>query len=180
MQYLLKLSLQHTEIWRLIAIEGQADLAHVAKLCALAFPYPDSLPLSFKLGDEELSAGVNGKPSKTSELKAFDSLKLVQDDSFEFKVKTPQGELVHTVQIMKASSHLYCLMPSCLVGQGRIAEDCELEPLKLQERYEEQEEQSLDLREVTNRLRDFGSQRKDLNEALLNLGAQPLQFKLLQ
>lgn len=36
MQYLLKISIDNTDAWRLIAIDGQADLAHVAKLIALS------------------------------------------------------------------------------------------------------------------------------------------------
>lgn len=41
MQYLFKISIDNTEAWRLIAIDGQADLAHVAKLIALSFDYED-------------------------------------------------------------------------------------------------------------------------------------------
>ena len=41
MQYLLKISIDNTDAWRLIAIDGQADLAHVAKLIALSFDYAD-------------------------------------------------------------------------------------------------------------------------------------------
>ena len=42
MQYLLKVKLQNTNLWRLVAIDGSADRAFVAQLISLAFDYKDS------------------------------------------------------------------------------------------------------------------------------------------
>lgn len=180
MQYLLKLNLNETELWRLIAIDGSADRAHVARLCALSFGYPQELALSFTLSGRTFTAGTGGTPQKVEELTAFEEFKLQEGDEFSFSVQAAEELLVHTVRIMKSAEHLYCLMPSCLVGQGRVPQGLALGTTQLQAYYSEQGEQdSLDLREVTKQLRAYGAQRADLQTALRNLGAQPLQFKLL-
>ena len=59
MQYLLKISIENTNCWRLIAVDGQADLAHVAELIALAFDYEASKQ-SFIVKDKTVTCGKGG------------------------------------------------------------------------------------------------------------------------
>ena len=39
MQYLLKITLTDTPVWRLVAVDGTADIAFVAELIAASFDY---------------------------------------------------------------------------------------------------------------------------------------------
>ncbi len=79
---------------------------------------------------------------------------------------------------MKKEDHLFCLMPSCLVGSGLLPKDTTLNSETINNYLDSDDMQSLDLREVTNRLRAFGSKRKDVNEAMVSAGAAPIVFKV--
>ena len=78
---------------------------------------------------------------------------------------------------MKKEDHLYCLMPSCLVGSLVVPKEPNLTAQTINQYADSDEIISLDLRAVTNRLRAYGSLRKDLNQAMINAGAEPIVFK---
>lgn len=84
--------------------------------------------------------------------------------------------LTHTVRVMKKDEHLFCLMPSCLVGSGLLPCKDNLTSLKINNYLDSDEAKSLDLRDVTNRLRAYGSLRKDVNKAMVQAGATALNF----
>ena len=175
MQYLLKISIESTNCWRLIAVDGQADLAHVAELIALAFDYEASKQ-SFIVKDKIITCGKGGEPLETRELNAFDSLNLSLNEEFYFQHESNKL-LKHKVLVMKKEDHLYCLMPSCLVGSLVVPKEPNLTAQTINQYADSDEIISLDLRAVTNRLRAYGSLRKDLNQAMINAGAEPIVFK---
>ena len=176
MQYLLKITIKDTNCWRLIAVDGSADIAHVAQLIALAFDYEEG-EQSFTVNDKNISAGNGGRAIKTEELNTFDYLNLDTDDEFIYQHEK-LADLKHIVRIMKKEDHLFCLMPSCLVGSGLLPKDTTLNSETINNYLDSDDMQSLDLREVTNRLRAFGSKRKDVNEAMVSAGAAPIVFKV--
>lgn len=67
-------------------------------------------------------------------------------------------------------------MPSCLVGSGLLPCKDNLTCLKINNYLDSNEAKSLDLRDVTNRLRAYGSLRKDVNKAMVQAGATALNF----
>lgn len=181
MQYLLKISIENTQAWRLIAVDGEADCAHVAHLITLAFDYQEGTE-SLIVSKQKLECGVAGEPQGLKALETFDSLKLDMDDDFEFAISS-NPNLKHIVHVMKKEEHLFCLMPSCLVGSGLMPKNHDLTADEINAFYDSEEIQSLDLREVTNRLRAYGSKRKNLDgnkvsEAVVRSGAAPLNFEL--
>lgn len=174
MQYLFKISIDNTEAWRLIAIDGLADLAHVAKLIALSFDYADGKML-FNVRGKDYNAGVAGNTDSVEALTKFDALGVETEEEFLFKTDS-NPLLTHTVRVMKKDEHLFCLMPSCLVGSGLLPFKENLTSLKINNYLDSDEAKSLDLRDVTNRLRAYGSLRKNVNEALVQAGASTLNF----
>lgn len=174
MQYLFKISIDNTEAWRLIAIDGQADLAHVAKLIALSFDYEDGKML-FNVKGKDYNAGVKGDTDSVEALTQFDTLCVEFEEEFLFKIDS-NPLLTHTVRVMKKDEHLFCLMPSCLVGSGLLPCKDNLTSLKINNYLDSDESKSLDLRDVTNRLRAYGSLRKDVNKAMVQAGATALNF----
>lgn len=174
MQYLLKISIDNTDAWRLIAIDGQADLAHVAKLIALSFDYADGKML-FNIKGKDYNAGVKGDTDSVEALTQFDTLYVEFEEEFLFKIDS-NPLLTHTVRVMKKDEHLFCLMPSCLVGSGLLPCKDNLTSLKINNYLDSDEAKSLDLRDVTNRLRAYGSLRKDVNKAMVQAGATALNF----
>lgn len=174
MQYLLKISIDNTDAWRLIAIDGQADLADVAKLIALSFDYADGKML-FNVKGKDYNAGVKGDTDSVESLTQFDTLCVEFEEEFIFKIDS-NPLLTHTVRVMKKDEHLFCLMPSCLVGSGLLPCKDNLTSLKINNYLDSDEAKSLDLRDVTNRLRAYGSLRKDVNKAMVQAGATALNF----
>ncbi len=177
MQYLLKITLKNTPMWRLIAVDGATDIAHVAHLMNLAFGYEDECSQALKVNGELFSAGSMGKVKNLNDLKLFDSLNLHKDDEFIF-IHDISSNLEHQVLVMKDSDHLWCLMPSCLVGQGALLKNKPLSYEAVREYLDADDTPSLDLREVTNRLRAYGAVRKDKEQALKDLSIKPLDFKI--
>ncbi len=171
MQYLLKISIEKTRVWRLISVDGEADLAHIAALIALAFDYGKG-QCSFKKGGIVYPAGVGGTPDDLAQMHAFDTLNLNEQDEIEFTTSVHKS-LVHNVLIMKKTPHLDCLMPSCLVGAGLLPDEDDLSVDKINAYYDSDEASSLDLRVVTTRLRAYGSLRSSNDDALSKLGAIP-------
>lgn len=176
MQYLLKISIDNTEAWRLISVDGKADLAHTAQLIALSFDYKDNNQF-FIIKDKTFSAGFAGNPKSPEDLTVFDDLSLKENDEFIYKHDS-HPVLSHTLKVMKVDEHLFCLMPSCLIGSGLIPDEEDLNEQIINDCFDSNELISLDLREVTNRLRAFGSLRNNVNEALVQAGAVPLNFKV--
>ena len=174
MQYLFKISIDNTDAWRLIAIDGQADLAHVAKLIALSFDYEDGKML-FNVKGKDYNAGIKGDTDSVEALTQFDTLCVEFEEEFLFKIDS-NPLLTHTVRVMKKDEHLFCLMPSCLVGSGLLPCKDNLTSLKINNYLDSDESKSLDLRDVTNRLRAYGSLRKDVNKAMVLAGATALNF----
>lgn len=175
MQYLLKITLQNTELWRLIAVDGIADRAFVAQLIALAFGYRNKYR-AFVVGGREYSAGYGGEIKSGQEMASFDDFHLKQDGEFIYRHDTSSDEL-HDVRILKAEEKLHCLMPSCLVGAGYVPPDLEIGHESVNKYLDRDDCPSLNLREVTQRMRTFGLRRGDAHSALLNAGAAPLNFK---
>mgnify|MGYP007036985130 CR=1 FL=1 len=174
MQYLFKISIDNTEAWRLIAVDGLADLSHVAELISLSFDYADGKML-FNVKGKDYNAGNGGKTDCVEALTQFDSLGVQSEEEFLFKTES-NPLLTHTVRVMKKDDHLFCLMPSCLVGSGLLPSKDNLTSLKINSYLDSEDALSLDLRDVTNRLRAYGSLRKDVNEALVQAGARTLDF----
>ncbi len=163
MQYLIKLSLENTPAWRLVALDGGADLAFAAELMAKAFPYPEGARF-FEKGGQTFAAGVSGQSAELAALKPFDSLELKAGDIFYFTAQTP-APLRHKAEVMKCEERLWCLIPSCLVGAGQIPKGA-LSPEAVAAAYEAEETPTLDIKEITNRMRAYGSKRPDSDQAL--------------
>lgn len=176
MQYLLKVNLENTNLWRLVAIDGSADRAFVAQLISLAFDYKDS-KASFGLFDQKISAGFAGNILDNSELIAFDEFKLKQDDCFNF-IKEQAIPLIHKVTVMRCEEKLFCFMPSCIVGSGSLPDDEMLDYDKINAYLDKDECPSLNLKEATSRMRAFGIKRHNAHEALIEAGAPKLNFEL--
>lgn len=177
MQYLLKLNLKATPAWRMIAVDGGADRAHLAALICAAFGYFEGRA-EFEYAGKTYTAGCSGVPSAMEELQPFEALGLKQGEVLEFRVFLGSGAVLsHRVEVMKAAEHLYCFMPSCLVGAGAIPEHLQ-NAEEVTAYYEAQEEPRLDLRVLTARMRALGVQRSDPDEAMRRAGAQVLRFDL--
>ena len=174
MQYLLKVSLEKSPIWRLVAIDGMADRAFVGDLIALSFDYPVSLR-KFVVNGEVISAG--SKISDPKDLLSFDSLELKEQDKFSFICHFDEI-LEHRVDVLKCEEHLFCVMPSTLVGVGLINPDNALTLKNIVEYADKDDTPSLNLRDCTTRMRAYGVQRVDAHKALLNAGANPIKFNL--
>lgn len=175
MQYLLKVSIENTPLWRLIAIDGQADISHVAKLIGLAFDYKKA-QYCFNINNRKFSAGKDGQTSSLEELKTFDSLELTAGDVFSFTNEN-YSTLSHRVEVMKSEEKLYCLIPSCLVGAGLLPPEDNLTSDSISAYYDKDDCPSLNLKEVTNRLREYGSVRKDLEATMSQISAIPFDIK---
>ncbi len=174
MQYLLRVAIEDTPLWRLIAIEGKADVAHVAKLIGLAFNYGKSV-YQFEIRDKTYSAGTDGQSDSLDELKQFDSFSIKEGDEFYFYNKS--CGLKHKVTAMKVTDKLYCLIPSCLVGAGSIPLEEKLTTSSIKAYYDQDECPSLNLKETTQRLREYGSVRKNMDSALSEAGSIPFNIK---
>lgn len=175
MQYLLKISLKDTPAWRMIAVDGAADRAHMAALICAAFGYPEGRA-EFCCRGECLAAGSGGRAAQLQQLQPFDALDLKQGERLEFRLHLKSGAVLsHAVEVMKTAEHLYCFMPSCLVGAGEIPEQLQ-SAADVAAYYESQEEPRLDLRVLTARMRALGVQRPDPDAALRSAGAAPLRF----
>lgn len=175
MQYLLKVALPGTTLWRLLAIDGIADRAFAAQLIALGFGYPDA-PRAFIIAGRTVPAGCAGTAQDTEELTPFDDLHLEQGALFGYQ-HDRASSTVHEVSILKAADHLYCLMPSCLVGSGHVAEGMEISPAAVNAYLDSDDCPSLNLREVTLRMRLYGVRRGDAHDAMLGAGAEQLKFR---
>ncbi len=193
MQYLIRCNLRETLLWRLIALEGMADLAHAAKLIALSFAYPEAF-FYFEANGRKYRAGCDGKAASPAESASFDSLQLKAGDKFLFTAvigsaeKSPEKDrdsykivdsfaddsprilLVHECTVFKAEPKLYCLIPSTLIGANKLADDGRQLTIENINAYIDECDvmDPLNLKECTLRMRALGSVRaKPLHESLV-------------
>ena len=103
MQYLLKITLKDTPVWRLVAIDGTADIAFVAELIAASFDYEKARRL-FVVNGVEYSAGNGGNVENVKELSLFDELHLEQGQNCIYRHNL-NNELIHNVEVMKKEDH---------------------------------------------------------------------------
>ncbi|HAR80635.1 MAG TPA: hypothetical protein DCR21_07360 [Succinivibrionaceae bacterium] len=175
MQYLLKVTLKDAELWRLLAVDGRADLAFLGELMALAFGYPKG-ERSFEYGGKLYKAGISGQLQSKAEVLTFDSLNIEAEEEFTYYVGAGET-LPHKVSVMKKVDKLDCLMPSCLFGSGSLPEgDLTLKSIK--EHLDSIEENRLDMREATTRMRTYGSFRTGSEDIMSLAGADPISFKV--
>lgn len=152
MQYLLKVELESAPAWRLVALDGTYTLSQAAELIAIAFGYGPG-QRSFTTAAGRLDAGLTGSAQKPTELKSFDELGL--GEGAEFAYSPCSAGFAHKVRVMRCEEHLYCLMPSCLVGSGLIPSELAADEAGLAQYLDSEEAQSLDLRECNYRIREF-------------------------
>ena len=176
MQYLLKITLKDTPVWRLVAVDGTADIAFVAELIAASFDYEKARRV-FTVNGVEYRAGNGGEVEDIKELSLFDELHLEQGQSCMYRHNI-NNDLIHIVEVMKKEDHLFCLMPSTLVGSGLLPKDLPFDLEHINAHFDKDDIDSLDLRECTKRMRALGVQRKDLKESLLRLGSRDLSVKI--
>ncbi|MBU3826917.1 MAG: hypothetical protein IAA31_05450 [Candidatus Anaerobiospirillum merdipullorum] len=152
MQYLFKVSSHSAPRWRLVALDGAYTLAEAGELIAAAFAYVPG-PRSFVHQGKHYAAGNSGKEDSVQAQMPLDGLHLQAGDSLTFQ-SGAQG-FFHQVEVMRAEEHLYCLMPSCLVGAGLVPEDIAGDEAALAAYADTDEAESLDLRECTKRMRNY-------------------------
>lgn len=175
MQYLLKVSLNNTSAWRLVAIDGNADISHIAALISVAFDYKQA-NCTFIINNKTLDCGFGGEATSLDSMRTLDSFDLREGASFTF-IHNLKEEFMHDVNIMKVCEKLSCFMPSCLVGSGLIAEGHD-ETLEAINTYIDSDEaQSLDLRLCTQRMRALGATRQNINKALNNVSMLNVALK---
>lgn len=157
MQYLIKFTLTGQQLWRLMALEGSAALSHCSALVSAAFGYPS------EDGRFELSCG--GYEAAV----CLDDLSLSEHSCGRY-LSRQTSLLEHEFLVMKAEEHLYCLMPSCLVGSGSLAGLGTFSPADIAAWLDRDELPSLDLKEVNTRVRRVQSRAQGTQGA-------PIRFK---
>ncbi len=165
MQYLLKINLQSAAVWRLVALDGSCSLAQSAEIIARAFAYAPGERF-FEAGGVQYRAGQNGTAAVPAELQPFDSLQLQEGMSFGFRPYA--AGFVHQGQVMRCEEHLYCLMPSCLVGSGLVPPELAADEEGLARYLEADEAQSLDLRTCNQSIRAYAETLKKKQDLALH------------
>ncbi len=176
MQYLIRVALEGTSLWRLDAVDGKADLAHIAALICASFGYKAGHD-EFLLADNTYTAGHGGEVLNPSELVSFESL-IKDAPSFIFTHTLDNGaKLKHNVQVMRCEEKLFCLLPSVIVGSGCVDFDGDYSLDAMQEYADRDENLTLDIKNATSAMRAIGSVRADVNGAIVSSGAPNLNFK---
>lgn len=165
MQYLLKINLQSAAIWRLVALDGSCSLAQCAEIIARAFAYAPG-ERSFNLGAVPYPAGKNGIAAAPAELQPFDTLSLQEGMAFEYRPYA--SGFVHQGVVMRCEEHLYCLMPSCLVGAGLVPPALAADEAALARYQDAEEAQSLDLRACNRSIRAYAETLQKKQELAVN------------
>lgn len=177
MQFLLRVALEDTSLWRLCALDGRADLAHTAALICASFGYQAGTD-SFAIDGRELTAGHGGQPGEACELAGFES-SLGAAVNFVFRHRLSDGTVLsHRAQVMKAEEKLSCLVPSVIVGSGAVPKQEPYDAVSIQSYADEDEHLQLDIKAATASMRTLGSVRGDVSDAMVSAGAVPLNFKL--
>ncbi|MGN0916073.1 MAG: hypothetical protein ACI4NE_06965 [Succinivibrio sp.] len=151
----MKFTIKDTPMWRLLALDGSADIAHVSKLIAISFGYPDDRS-EFVVDGVTYSAGCGGVIQNLSELAKFDSL---IENHENLSYYHGAYRLSHTVEILKAEPHLYCLMPSCLIGSGMLPKTGDITTESICALADSDNEVTVNIKEITNIMRALGSVR---------------------
>ena len=176
MQYLLRVALDGTSLWRLDAIDGKADLAHVAGLICASFGYKAGQD-QFSVGENIFTAGHGGEVFNPSELSSFESV-IADRSAFIFTHILDDGSrLAHSVQVMRCEEKLFCLLPSVIVGSGCVDFDGNYSLDAMQEYADRDENLTLDIKNATSAMRAIGSFRSDVSGAIVSSGAPNLNFK---
>ena len=176
MQYLLKITIDNTSVSRLISLDGKADRAVAGNLIVKAFDFVDG-NCAFTFDGKTFSGGRSGSALSTEDLNSFDEFNFKEGDTFNFTVSSNE-KLTLTCVVMKAEERLFCLIPSCLVGSASLPFKEDLTVEAINKYFDSEDLVSLDLREVTARLRALGTCRKDINQSMVEAGAVPLNFKV--
>ena len=71
MQYLLKITIDNTSVWRLISLDGKADRAFAGNLIVKAFDFVDG-NCAFTFDGKTFSGGRSGSALSTEDLNSFD------------------------------------------------------------------------------------------------------------
>ena len=175
MHFLLKIVLEEG-IWRLDALDGRADLAHTANLITASFGYKSGRNF-FEKNGERVGAGANGQPDSHEAMSSFEEWLGDCSEGAYIHIFDNGVELIHRFKVMKREEKLFCLMPSVIVGAGRVPE-CAVSGIDEIRAFADRDENlTLDIRAATSVMRALGSVRTDVNAAMGDAGAMPLNFK---
>ncbi len=176
MQHLMKISLAGAPVWRLVALDGKADLSHAATLICAAFGYR-GLDCAFKSRDETTPALTQGKLQELGAMEALDDYISRTKGAFSFTAGGGASVLSHDVQIMRSDEKLSCLVPSCIVGLGAVPPEGPYSIGAISAYAQDDENLTLNIKEVTSRMRALGSVRPSLEAALGAAGIAPIPFR---
>lgn len=176
MQHLMKFTLAGAPVWRLVALDGRADLSHCATLLCAAFGYR-GLDCFFKSGGERLSALEQGRIPARGAMETLDEYVSRTKGDFSFVATNGMSMLSHSVQMMRSDEKLSCLVPSCIVGSGAVPPSGPYDPGYISAFAQDDSNLTLNIKEITNRMRALGSVRPPLEAALGAAGIAPIPFK---
>lgn len=111
------------------------------------------------------------------EFLTFDSLSIQEQSIFTFTLKD-FFDLCFCVTVLKKSDHLDCLMPSLIAGVGPVDSDSYINLDALNDYLESDFELTLDCKEITKKIREFNSQKANINDAMIKAGAKELNFRI--
>ncbi|MGN0908279.1 MAG: hypothetical protein ACI4NA_01545 [Succinivibrio sp.] len=173
---MLKFTLSGAPVWRLVALDGKADLAHVSMLLCAAFGYR-GLDCSFEAQGAGIPALVQGAVPSQGAMETLDSLIGRTSGAFSFLAWSGQDRLSHAAQLMRSDEKLACLMPSCIVGSGAVPPSGPYTLEAISAFAQDDSNLELNIKEITNRMRRLGSVRQSLEAALGEAGVAPIPFK---
>lgn len=176
MQHLMKLTLAGAPVWRLVALDGQADLSHAASLICAAFGYR-GLDCLFSSGGERTPALTQGRLPGRGAMETLDEYVSRTGGSFSFLATDGASMLSHAVQLMRSDEKLSCLIPSCIVGSGAVPPSGPYDLGYVSAYAQDDANLTLDIKAITNRMRALGSVRPPLEAALGAAGIAPIPFK---
>lgn len=176
MQHLMKLTLAGAPVWRLIALDGKADLSHAATLICAAFGYR-GLDCIFKSGDERVGALTQGQMPGRGAMETVDAYLSRTKGDFSFLATDGVSMLCHAVQLMRSDEKLSCLIPSCIVGSGAVPPHGPYDLGYISAFAQDDANLTLDIKAITSRMRALGSVRPPLEAALGAAGIAPIPFR---
>lgn len=176
MQHLMKLTLAGAPVWRLVALDGKADLSHAAALICAAFGYR-GLDCAFKSGDERVGALTQGQLPGRGAMETLDAYLSRTRGDFSFIASDGVSVLSHFAKLMRSDEKLACLIPSCIVGSGAVPPEGPYDPGYISAYAQDDANLTLDIKSATNRMRALGSVRPSLEAALGAAGIAPILFR---
>lgn len=103
------------------------------------------------------------------------------DESLRQKFIYEVNGVQHLVEVMTLSEKLKCFLPATLMGEGLIKDEQQQLSVALIEQClkDNAEDDSLNLKECTSRMRALGAMRGEefINQAIVNTGTPELKFK---